>query len=258
MADTVRRLLRGLGQTLMTLGVVLALFCVYELQVTNLYTDGQQEVLADELQDTWSGPVPPVPPPSPSPTPAPTTPVPTPTIAPPPTPAPAVDTVAVAAVTGGPLTVLRVPRFGDDYRKVVVEGVGVRQLKRGPGHYPGTALPGALGNVVLSGHRTTYGAPFNRLDELRPGDALVLETRDSWFTYRMTGVRIVPPTAVEVTYPVPGRRGAAPRERLLTLTTCHPEYSARQRMVVSASLEQALRKGPGVVPPALSTSTGGA
>ena len=253
MADTVRLLLRGLGQTLITLGVVLGLFCVYELEVTNLYTDGQQEALADELQDSWSGPVPTT-------RPAPATPVPamTPgrTATPAPTTTPTARMVPVAAVTGGPLTVLRVPRFGADYRKVVVEGVGVQQLKRGPGHYPRTALPGAVGNVVLSGHRTTYGAPFNRLDELRPGDAVVLETRDSWFTYRTTGVRIVSPTAIEVTYPVPGRRGVAPTQRLLTLTTCHPEYSARQRMIVSASLEQALRKGPGVVPPALAASGG--
>lgn len=255
MGDTARLLLRGLGQTLVTLGVVLALFCVYELQVTNLYTDGQQEALADELLDRWDAPQPG---PTASPSPTPSTSPPTSAPASPsagPTVQPA--TVPVAAVTGSPLTVLRVPRLGADYRKVVVEGVGVQQLKRGPGHYPGTALPGEVGNVVLSGHRTTYGAPFNRLDELRPGDAVVLETRDSWFTYRMTGVAIVPPTAIEVTYPVPGRRGAVPTKRLLTLTTCHPEYSARQRLIVSAELAQALPKGPGVVPPALRSPGGG-
>ncbi len=59
------------------------------------------------------------------------------------------------------------------------------------------------------------------------------------------------PTAIEVTYPVPGRPGAKPTQRLLTLTTCHPEYSARQRMIVRAQLEAPLKKGPGVVPPAL-------
>jgi sortase A len=142
---------------------------------------------------------------------------------------------------GEGLAVLRVPRLGDwnDEPPVVVEGVSVADLKRGPGHMPGTALPGEVGNVVLSGHRTTYGAPFQRLDELDPGDAVVLETRDSWFTYTVTGARIVAPTAVEVAYPVPGDRGATPTERLLTLTTCHPEYSARERLVVSAQLAAA-------------------
>jgi sortase A len=85
--------------------------------------------------------------------------------------------------------VLRIPRLGDwnDRPPVVVEGVSTSDLKKGPGHIPGTALPGELGNVVLSGHRTTYGAPFERFDELRPGDAVVVETRDTWFTYTVTG-----------------------------------------------------------------------
>ena len=91
---------------------------------------------------------------------------------------------------------------------------------------------------MLSGHRTTYGAPFSELDQLRDGDAIVVETRDSWFTYRVTGQQIVSPDAVEVTYPVPGQAGAAPRSRVITLTTCHPKYSARQRLVVSGRLEQ--------------------
>ena len=64
----------------------------------------------------------------------------------------------------------------------------------------------------------------------------MVETRDTWFTYTVTGTRIVRPSAVEVTYPVPGDRAAAPTRRLLTMTTCHPRFSARQRMVVSAEL----------------------
>jgi len=104
--------------------------------------------------------------------------------------------------------------------------------------------------VVLSGHRTTYGAPFNRVDELRPNDAVVLETQDTWLTYRVTGTLIVSPTAIEVTYPVPNRPGDRPTQRLLTLTTCNPKYSARERLVVRAVLEARLSKGHGL-PPAL-------
>jgi sortase A len=228
--EVVRTVLRGTGQTLITLGVVLLLFCVYELKVTNLVTAQAQEQLADDLQEQWHAPVaaPPAPTPRPSGAPValrPRTAVPT------PPPVPPVE-------LGSGIAVLRIPRLGDwnDRPPVVVEGVSTADLKKGPGHIPGTAMPGGVGNAVLSGHRTTYGAPFERVDELQPGDAVVVETRDTWFTYTVTGTRIVRPTAVEVTWPVPGDRGATPTERLLTMTTCHPRFSARQRMVVSAEL----------------------
>jgi sortase A len=148
---------------------------------------------------------------------------------------------------GSGIAVLRIPRLGDwnDRPPVVVEGVSTADLKKGPGHIPGTALPGEVGNVVLSGHRTTYGAPFERFDELQPGDAVVVETRDTWFTYTVTGTRIVRPSAIEVTYPVPGDRAATPSRRLLTMTTCHPRFSARQRMVVSAELTATDAKSSG-------------
>jgi len=147
---------------------------------------------------------------------------------------------------GDAIAVLHVPALAGFAPWVVVEGTSVEDLKSGPGRIRGTARPGEVGNVVLSGHRTTYGAPFARLDELRPGDRVVLETRDRWLTYSVTGTKIVSPYAIEVTYPVPGRRGATPTEQLLTLTTCHPRYSARQRMVVQATLtaEQGKDAGP--------------
>jgi sortase A len=220
--DHVRTFLRGLGQTLITLGIVVLLFCVYELYFTNLYTDKQQSKLGDDLTKAWHDPAP--------------------------SPAPGTSLVAVALGKG--IAVIRMPSLGRNYHKVVVEGVGTEDLKKGPGHYPGTALPGAVGNMVISGHRTTYGAPFNRIDELHRGDAIVLETRDTWFTYRVTSQQVVSPTAVEVTYPVPGQRGAIPTKRLLTLTTCNPKYSARQRLIVNALYESALAKSAGD-PPAL-------
>ena len=220
--DHVRTFLRGLGQTLITLGIVVLLFCVYELYFTNLYTDKQQSKLGDDLTKAWHAPAP--------------------------SPAPGTSLVAVALGKG--IAVIRLPSLGRNYHKVVVEGVGKEDLKKGPGHYPGTALPGAVGNMVISGHRTTYGAPFNRIDELHRGDAIVLETRDTWFTYRVTSQQVVSPTAVEVTYPVPGQRGAIPTKRLLTLTTCNPKYSARQRLIVNALFESSRAKSAGD-PPAL-------
>ena len=230
-ADAVRTGLRGLGQILITFGAVVLLFCVYELEVTGLYTAQQQDRLGRQLTQQWAQePITPAQPGQPA------------------------RPVPVALSLGGALARLHVPRFGADYAKVVVEGVATEDLKQGPGHYPGTALPGALGNVVLSGHRTTYGQPFNRLDELSPGDAVVLETRDTWFTYRVTGTTIVSPTAIEVTYPVPGRAGQPPTQHLLTMTTCNPKYSARQRLVVRAVLQGERPKANGL-PPALAPRT---
>jgi sortase A len=219
--DALRTLLRGIGQTLITVGVVVLLFCVYELKVTNLYTAQEQDQLQDSLAREWALPQ-----------------------------SPSANATPAAVDIGDGWAVLRIPALDRDFSKVVVKGVGVQELKRGPGHYPGTAEPGELGNVVLSGHRTTYGAPFERFGELTPGTAVVLETRDTWFTYRVRSTTIVAPTAVEVTYPVPGRPGATPTQRLLTMTTCHPKYSARQRLIVTAELEQTLAKADGD-PPAL-------
>jgi sortase A len=219
--DVVRTGLRGLGQTLITLGVVVLLFCVYSLYVTNLYTAQEQGRLDDRLTESWAA-------------------------------APAsTATAPVPVAIGQPWGALRIPALGEDYRKVVVEGVGVEELKSGPGHYPGTAEAGQVGNVVVSGHRTTYGAPFERFGELTAGMPVVVETRDTWFTYRILRTEIVAPTAVEVTYAVPGDAAAVPTRRLLTLTTCHPKYSAKQRLIVTAELESTMAKADGL-PPVLS------
>jgi len=220
--DVVRTLLRGTGQTLITLGVVVLLFCVYELKVTNLYTAQAQDQLDERLLREWDTPQ----------------------------PLSAPNAKPVAAELGEGWAVLRIPALERDYRQIVVKGVGVEELKRGPGHYPGTAEAGELGNVVVSGHRTTYGAPFERFGEITPGTAVVLETRDTWFTYRVRTVSIVAPSAVDVTYPVPGQPGATPTQRLLTMTTCHPKYSAKQRLIVTSELEATLPKTEGD-PPAL-------
>jgi sortase A len=220
--DVVRTVVRGVGQTLITAGVVLLLFCVYELKITNLVTEREQERLTEQLAERWAAPPP---------------------------PAPAAEAPAPIPVEiGTGIAVLRIPRLGGDWNStppVVVEGTDVDALKKGPGRLVESALPGELGNLVISGHRTTYGAPFADVDQLRPGDAIVVETRDSWYTYRVTGTEIVAPTDVEVTLPVPRQPGVAPTGSVLTLTTCHPKYSARQRLIVFSALEQELPKANG-------------
>jgi sortase A len=128
---------------------------------------------------------------------------------------------------GDALGRLRIPAIG--LSAVVVEGIGGGDLRKGPGHYPDTALPGQRGTVGIAGHRTTYGAPFRHVDDLERGDRIALRMPYGTFAYRVERTRIVAPTAVEVVDPVAYDR--------LVLTACHPLYSAKERIVVFARLE---------------------
>jgi sortase A len=99
-----------------------------------------------------------------------------------------------------------VPRWGEDYVSPVAQGVDKATVldRLGIGHYPGTAMPGDLGNFAVAGHRTTYGKPFHLVADLREGDALVVRTEDTWYVYRMTSHQIVWPNQVEVVSRCPG------------------------------------------------------
>ena len=132
-----------------------------------------------------------------------------------------------------------VPRWGEDYVKPITQGVDRHTIldRLGIGHYPGTGMPGALGNFAISAHRTTYGKPFNRIAELKKGDALIVQTEDAWYVYRMTASEIVRPSDVRVIAPVPNKTGAQPDDHYITLTTCHPMFSAAERFVVHGVLE---------------------
>lgn len=129
---------------------------------------------------------------------------------------------------GQPLGRIRIRRIG--VSTIFVEGTDGASLRSGPGHYPHAPLPGAPGTVAVAGHRTTYGAPFRKVDKLRPGDAIEVEMPYGKFTYRVERTQIVPPSATSVT-----RRVSYDR---LVLTACHPLYSAAQRIVVFARAER--------------------
>lgn len=132
--------------------------------------------------------------------------------------------------TGDALTRLKIPAIGVDV--VVVEGTTQSALRAGAGHYPETPLPCEPGNVGIAGHRTTWGRPFHNLDRLRPGDTITLETPIGTCTYEVTGDPfVVSPTDTWVVDPT--------AEPTLTLTTCHPKGSARQRLVVQARMVSA-------------------
>ena len=129
---------------------------------------------------------------------------------------------------GESLTRIKIPRIGVD--TIVVEGTTASALRAGAGHYPSTPLPCEVGNVAIAGHRTTYGRPFHDLDQLEPGDRITLETPIGSCTYEMREEPfIVAPTQTDVV-------DNTPDEARLTLTTCHPKGSARQRLIVVATL----------------------
>jgi sortase A len=141
---------------------------------------------------------------------------------------------------------LTIPKIG--VQDVVVQGVDVEELKKGPGHYPDCrdefekplctdaeeVWPGEEGRVILSGHRTTYGAPFSKLDELEPGDEIITNPPWGEVVYKVTKVEIVEPNATNIAIPQPGEGKAE-----IVLTTCHPEFSASQRLVVFGEMETA-------------------
>ena len=134
---------------------------------------------------------------------------------------------------GQPLGRIRMPSIG--VSSVVVAGTNGASLRRGPGHYPGTPLPGARGTVAIAGHRTTYGAPFRQLDRLDRGDRVEVSMPYGRFVYEVERERIVAPTATWVT-----RRVGYDR---LVLTACHPLYSAAKRIVLFARLVDTRPRG---------------
>jgi sortase A len=136
----------------------------------------------------------------------------------------------VANVPGHAVAIIRIPKIELDM--VVVEGTDTESLKKGPGHYPDTAYPWQdTGRVGIAGHRTTYGAPFWSLNELREGDRIVLATEYGIFDYRITRVVITPPDGVlpSGTYVL-----GPTKQPTLVLTTCNPRFSAAERLVVIA------------------------
>jgi sortase A len=146
---------------------------------------------------------------------------------------PATAPATPAPAEGEPVGVIEIPKIG--LERVIVQGVTKADLKKGPGHYPGTPLPGQAGNSGIAGHRTTYGAPFNRIDELVPGDDITITTPQGRFLYKVikapdsdAAPYIVKPSDVAVLEDKGDNR--------ITLTACHPEYSARQRIIVNAVL----------------------
>jgi sortase A len=218
----VTRIVRGVGWTLIVSGAVVLLYVVYLLWFTNFETDRAQS----DLAETWALTVPAEPAPvvesdegeapaEPEPEPEPDEPI----------------------ELGEAYAALWFERDGErivnDDVLYVVEGVDLTLLRQGPGHYPGSDRPGGEGNFAVAGHRTTYGAPFWSVNELQDGDTIhVIDREGRAWTYAYVEQRIVRPQDVEVIYPDPLGTGAP----TITLTTCHPRGSARERLIAFGEL----------------------
>ena len=234
------RVVKRVAATLVGVGFLLLSFVAYQLWGTALYEHAAQSHLRQELAGKLK-----VPPPT--------------TVAPPGSPTTGATTPTTSATTfaeevapttpdpglGQPIGLLSIPRIGMQ-GAAIVEGTDEHQLQLGPGHYPGTALPGQPGNAAIAGHRTTYGAPFYDLNDLQPGDDIKIETSQGFYDYQVTGSHVVDPNNTAVL--------DSTSSPTLTLTTCNPRYSAATRLVVTASLKSALTAVPRV-PVGTPTST---
>jgi sortase A len=231
----IRRLIREIGLGLITAGVVVLLFVGYQLFGTNIAEAASQ----NQLRQQWEHQVAPQ---AETPTTSATVPG---TTSAPITTAPPATVVGPSAPIGAAVAHLVIPKIG--VNKFIVEGVGIDDLRKGPGHYPQTPMPGEKGNAAIAGHRTTYGAPFYRLNELQPGDDIFITTKQGKFHYTVALSRVVKPTEISVLDPTPDSR--------LTLTTCNPRFSASTRLIVISKLVDL--PAPTVVPAVPSTPSSG-
>jgi sortase (surface protein transpeptidase) len=290
-----RTIARGIGQTLITAGLVVLLFVVYEVYVTDLFGHEKQAKATAALDQEWDGGA-------------------TGSAAAPgsSSAAPGGSTAAggtkvvvvddpgklvtdpatrkrnYKTVDGQGFAKIFVPKFGPDYTFTIIEGTTTDDLYVGPGHYENTQFPGEPGNFAVAGHRVSKGSPFNELGLLSSCDAVVIETQSDWFVYRVMpmqneaatwsttkrahcagvsaqagayaqtfGREITDPSDYAQVLPVPhaqSRQVPAKAERLITLTTCHPQFSDAQRMVIHGVLVKSYKKAAGFLPPELNES----
>ncbi len=244
--------IRTVGELLITAGLVVLLFMVYEVYVTDLFSAGKQSDASSELDGDWSKD----------------------------------RQVQPELVDGKAFARIHIPVFGADFNFTIQEGTTEAALEVGPGHYKGTALPGEPGNFAVAGHRVGKGAPFNDLDNLGSCDQIVIETQTDFYVYKVlpykdevegwatgkgaepkcarvgtlrdpnavdggaygetNGRRVVFPTKGDTVNPVPYKDPEilpkAEQVSLLTLTTCHPQFSARERLIIHSVLTQQVPK----------------
>jgi sortase A len=213
----VGRLLRIAGELLVTCGVIVLGFLGYMYWGTALRATDAQRTYTSELTRQWS----------------------------------ASDPLAALAslrtmLPGTPFALLRIPQFGRNWQLAVVQGSGTPQLLLGPGHVPGTALPGQVGNFAVAAHRVTAGNPFWSLPRMRKGSVIDVETITGTYEYEVTSKPAwVPAGDLDALAAVPSHPGEPARQRLITLITCDPPWTGTSRVVVTGVLVRTLPRTPG-------------
>ncbi len=266
MHDGFRRFLGGTGRALMTAGILVLLFVAYQLWGTGIFTARSQNRLDDEFATarerfrqettTTTG--------SPVPTTSTTNPDPSDSGGPDRGASNGAIDIDLPLITSGDAVGrLRMEAIGVDW--TFVQGTSRDDLRKGPGHYVGTPYPGQPGNAAIAGHRTTYGAPFNRIDELDPGDRIEIETFWGDFTYQVYAECVVTPSEtwvagqnlVDLTNPASACAQEPRTDAVLTLTSCNPKFSARERYVIKAELLVEQSDPPAKFDPAQVVGVGG-
>jgi sortase A len=219
MRGQVRFYLRMTGEILLTLGVIILGFMAYMYWGTALRADSAQRALTSELGRQWADPGPGL----------------------------TVLTNPADVTLGQPFALMRIPRFGSSWQFAVVQGTALPQLALGPGHVPGTALPGQVGNFAVAGHRVTAGNPFWSLPSLRAGDQVFVETVAATYEYKVTGTPAwVPPYDSAVLSPVPGHPGQVAHQKMITLITCDPPWTGTSRVIVTGVLVKTTPRTRGI------------
>lgn len=236
-----------IGELFLTAGVVMLLFVSWQMWIGDMIIGSQKQAEAAALAEQWAqdaAEAPPVESPAPveggsadetggE--------------------APAIVPVLDEPASGDDFAIMRVPRFGADWQFTIAAGTAKKSILDDGriGHYAGSAMPGADGNMALAAHRWTSGAPFDPVDRLVVGDAIVIQTEQGWYTYRFRNVEYVQDTQVEVLNPVPHQVDMAPNGKYLTLTSCAPKLNMLERIISYAVFEEFTPSSAG--PPAALT-----
>lgn len=228
-----------LGEVLMTLAAVCALYVVWQMWWTGVQSEHTQ--VETRQSASWSDPA-------------------------------GGDSSKVAKAQSGDVPVqptsasdgeliaqVYVPRFGQGWVRNVVEGTDEAELSlHGLGHYPSTQMPGSVGNFAVAGHRNGYGRPLGDVDLLQEGDAIIVRTKDYWYVYKYTTYKIVTPEHSEVIAANPEDLNTPPSKRMITLTTCEPKYTTATRRWISYGELSYWAKVSDGVPQELATSSNSA
>lgn len=213
-----RSIVRGIGELLITLGLVALLFIAYQLWWTTVVSNRDAARKAEEITQSW-------------------------------TPSPAIELppeLTEQPAEGVGFALMTIPRLGDNVKgKPVLQGVSLEVLAEGIGHYPTSALPGQVGNFAVAAHRISYGEPFRNVPDLQIGDNVYVETQNYWYTYRLAKSEIVLPDAVWTVEPQPFGPENPLGDRLVTLTTCEPLYGNSHRWVWWGQLVDTMPKVEG-------------